>query len=91
MENTLSFYCAKCVHNIQVERKKSISVFHVKIFHVYNNDACTYRGLRKGYSKISPLLLRVRTGQPENSEDIKKAYKNVPSYIPIKQTWLLCI
>jgi len=60
-----AFYCAKCVDNIQVERKKSMFIFHVKISHVYNNDACTYKGLRKGYSKTSPLLLRVRTWQPE--------------------------
>lgn len=62
--NGKCIYCAKCVHNIQAGRKKSISVFHVKISHVYNNDACTYKGLRKGYSKLSPLLVSVRSGQP---------------------------
>jgi len=61
-----AFYCDERVDNIQVERKKSIFIFHVKISHVYNDDACTYKGLMKGYRKTSPLLLSVRTWQPEN-------------------------
>lgn len=61
-----AFCCATCVDNIQVEEKKSIFIFHVKspLFTMMMRVAT--KNLRKGYNKTSPLLLSVRTWQPEN-------------------------